>query len=464
MRAPRHLRTGSTDSFSPSEALLVAQTLLVVVAVSWAGGGMPGWTQGPLLGLVALSILLWPMRRKEGAATRPLALLPAALWLGYVALALLNPSHEPAPDGTWHERMNWLRWLPTTVDRSHTLSGAGLWLAALVQGGALVGLAPSARATRFIWRGVAINGFVLAAVGAAFHFSGATRLLGEFDVPEPTYFFATFYYKNHWAAFGALGGIAGLTLALRDWRAALAGVENARGRVMFFGGTALLTLCTLPLPGSRAGFLLAAVTITIAATHAARLLARERGPRGRRWGALLLAGLLLLAMGFVARFYLERGANDLARTREQIARHAAGGLLDLRVELTRDTWRMAQARPIFGWGVGCYEVVFPVFQGDYLRDAGGRSTVRAEYAHNDWLQILAECGAVGATILFGAAGVLFGLGWRDAGSTGRLALGGLALLALYAWIDFPFHNPAVLLTWTVLLATSVGTRMAQADS
>lgn len=457
----RHLRSAPPESLSPAETLLVAQTLFLLVTTAWTGGGMPAWFTFPLVVLAALSLALWPMRAREGVRVYPLALLPAALWIGYVGLSLLNPSHAPAPDGSWHERADWLRWLPSTVDRAHTLAGAAPWLAALLQAGALVGLAPSARAVRFLWRGVALNGFALAAVGAAFHFAGATRLLGEFDVPEPTYFFATFYYKNHWAAFGALGGLAGLALALTDWRAALAGVAVARQRVLFFGGTALLTLCTLPLPGSRGGLLLAAALVAGGAAVAAAMLRHDRPATGRRWGGAMLVALGLLVAGFIGQFYLERGAGEIARTRQQIVRHAAGGLLDLRFELNRDTWRMAQARPAFGWGVGCYEVVFPAFQGDYLRDERGRSTARLEFAHNDWLQLLAEGGAAGAVLLLGAAGWRFWRSWREAGAAARFALVGLALVAGYAWIDFPFHNPAVLLTWAALLATAATLRSAR---
>lgn len=438
--------------------LLVVQTLGLLVAASWLGGGMAHNALPWILALTALSLPLWFARRAEGVALGCGALVPAVLWLALVGLACLNPSHELRPDGTWHERAGWWHWLPTTVDRAHTVTGALPWLAALLQGAALSGLRPPARAVRLIWAGAALNGFALATVGAGFHFLGADRMLGAFDVPEPTYFFATFYYKNHWAAYGALGSIAGAALALAHWPAALAGEPAARGRTVFFGGIALVTLCTLPLPGSRAGLLLAAAIAGGFALRAAVQLGQGRGRSGRVWGAAVLLAICLLIAGFIARFYIERGRADFARTERQFAQHAAGGMLDLRVEISRDTWRMFQARPWFGWGVGCYEIVFPVFQGPYLRDEGGRRVARVEFAHNDWLHILAEMGALGAALLLGAAGARLWQSWRRAGGAGRTALGGAGLLLLYAWIDFPFHNPAVLLLWTVLVATAGGLR------
>lgn len=451
---PRPSRAQPPEPLPPLEKLLVAQTLALVVASAWLGGGRADSAPAVSLALVALTLPLWLRARKENRRPGWRALWPAGLWIIFVGLALANPSHLRSADGAWHERADWIRWLPTTADRPHTVAGALPWLAALVQGAALAGLSLSGRAARVVWAGIALNGFLLASVGAAFHFLGAERMLGAFDVPEPTYFFATFYYKNHWAAYGALGGIAGAALAATAWPAALTGQPAARGRVVFFGSTALLTLCTLPLPGSRAGLLLAAAIIGGFAAWAASHLPRAAGPGGRWWGLAVLAALTLGVAGFVGRFYLERGRTDLARTQWQLAQHAAGGMLDLRVELARDTWRMAQARPWLGWGVGSYEIVFPVFQGDYLRDASGRSTARFEFAHNDWLQILAEDGWLGAALLLGAAAALVGRSWREAGAAGRLALAGAGLLLLYAWIDFPFHNPAVLLLWTVLVATA----------
>lgn len=454
MPPSRPPRAQPPEPLSPVEKLLVAQTLAVVIASSWLGGGRAAGALALSLALVALTLPLWLLARRENLRPHWCALLPAGLWVVFVGLALLNPSHVVGADGAWHERAGWLHWLPTTADRTHAIAGALPWLIALAQGAALAGLPLSSRAGRVLWSGIALNGFALATVGAGFHFLGADRMLGTFDVPEPTYFFATFYYKNHWAAYGALGGIAGATLAALAWPTALAGQPAARGRVFFFGSTALLTLCTLPLPGSRAGLLLAAAIVAGFAVWAAAHLSKSVGARSRRWGMALLAALVLAVAGFVARFYLERGRTDFARTQQQLARHAAGGMLDLRVALTRDTWHMAQARPWFGWGVGCYEIVFPVFQGGYLRDASGRSTARFEFAHNDWLQILAENGWLGAALLLGAAGAAAVRNWREAGAAGRLALAGASLLLLYAWIDFPFHNPAVLLLWTVLVVTA----------
>ena len=78
-----------------------------------------------------------------------------------------------------------------------------------------------------------------------------------------------------------------------------------------------------------------------------------------------------------------------------------------------------------------------------------RSAVLYADAHSDWLQALAEYGFVGSTALaFSVIGPL--ISGRRRYLTGILQsylLGGCALLLVYAWIEFPFGNLAVDLTW-----------------
>ena len=56
----------------------------------------------------------------------------------------------------------------------------------------------------------------------------------------------------------------------------------------------------------------------------------------------------------------------------------------------------------YGWGAGSYRWVSPYFQAQQkeLTDKEGRLLYRAIYAHNDWLQMLAEWGVVGMIPVF----------------------------------------------------------------
>jgi len=413
---------------------------------------MAAWTQPWLLALAAGSLALLARRSRETRRWSARAFWPALLWAGFAGVALLNPSHTLDATGTHQPRAGWIAWLPTTADAAHTLADAGTWLAALLLGAGARTLLRDPRAVRRLWAALALNGCALAIVGALFHFAHAEKILGAIEPPEASYFFATFGYKNHWAAYGALGAIAAFALALEAWPAALAGQPAGRGRALLFGSAGLLTLVTLPLPGSRAGALLAAALLGGFGVRLFALARREARARGRPLviGTTLIAAIVV----FGAIAYAPRAREDFARSQRQLAHAMEGGSVDLRVNVSADTWRMARARPWFGWGPGCFELVFPLFQGPYLRDAAGRAQARFEFAHNDWLQMLAEDGAIGTALLLLPALLAARGAWRRAGGAGRAALAGVALIAAYAWIDFPLHNPAVLVLWTLLLTTA----------
>lgn len=441
-----------TDFFAFSDRLLAGQAAALVIFSSWALGGNSDWAQSWIFVITLTGIAVLALRRRERHRLSLLPFLPPLLWLAFAGLALLNPSHTHSGNGGWLPREGWIRWLPTTADTGRTATDARFWFCALLEGALVWEILRSVRTARWLRSAIALNGFALAAIGAGFHFTGADQVLGFVDPPEPTYFFATFFYKNHWAAYGALGALASLGLALESWPAALAGHPGERGKFLLFGGTGLMTLVTLPLPGSRAGALLAVAFTLGFCALLFWVWWRTPTARHRRHLWILAAGgslAAILAFGAVA--YTPRARIDFARTQSQLKGVIEGGG-DVRMAVSRDTWRMAQERPWFGWGPGCFEVVFPVFQGAYLRDARGRSWARFEYAHNDWLQQVAENGFLGAAILIVPAVFAVWRAWRRTGLAGRSTLGGCAAIALYAWIDFPFHNAAVLLLWTVMLA------------
>jgi O-antigen ligase len=446
----------------PSEGWLVVGTALLVVYSSWAFGG--SFSSGPtwILALVLLSCPLLLLRYSENRDLRWRPFIAPLSWIAYSVIAVLNPSHTGDITGGWLPRADWIQWLPTTADIGHTLADARLGLAALLEGALLVALLRERRATRLIWSVVALNGCALAVAGAFFRFANAEKVLGLIDPPEPTYFFATFFYKNHWAAYGALSAIAAFGLALEAWPAALAGDQRAKGRSLFFSAAGLLIAITLPLPGSRAGALLGSVLLVSLATT--MIVLWWRAPRRRRsWIPVGVGVIGIAVIAFGVNANAPHAIEDVQRTRRQLERSMDGNALDLRISLARDTWRMAKARPWFGWGPGCFEIVFPVFQGAYLRGADGRSQVRFEAAHNDWLQILAENGVIGGALLVVPALLLGWHSWRKSSLAGRWGLAGCGLIACYAAADFPFHNPAVLMLWTVMVASAPGLRARHFD-
>jgi O-antigen ligase len=78
-----------------------------------------------------------------------------------------------------------------------------------------------------------------------------------------------------------------------------------------------------------------------------------------------------------------------------------------------------------------------------------------QHAHNDYLEWLIELGVVGTLILFSIPGYFFWIIfksklWKD--PVPLMLLTGLGSTMVHGLIDFPFRNPAVLVTWLALLA------------
>lgn len=437
-----------------AERWLAGQAVLSVAATAAAIGGLASWApwaMGLSVGLAALPVgRAW----RDGAVVRWRAFLPALLFAAYVGIQLLNPSHAAGPAGGWLPRPGWVPWLPTTMDRDRTVLAALPWLLALLEAGAVGAVLRSRRAARRLALGLAAGVVGFAFVGAVVWFSGSKLLMGVLAVPGGQQF-ATFVYKNHWAAFAILGACAAAGVGFSAWDR---GGDARRERTvrLFAFCAVVLILLTPALPVSRSGTVMAAVVALVVVLAVLGRVGRGAGTTWRRrllLGAAVLAVVALLVgrIVWISQPSLERGWQ---RSVNEWRRAEATGQWNPRVYAAQDTWRMVRARPWFGWGGGSFEPVFRIYQGDYSRDRKGRITGTWDHAHCDWLEVPAEHGFVGLALLVGAA--LAGV-WRvlQAGSRwGRWALLGCGMIAVYAVAEFPFHNPAVLLLWCVLLAAA----------
>jgi O-antigen ligase len=62
-----------------------------------------------------------------------------------------------------------------------------------------------------------------------------------------------------------------------------------------------------------------------------------------------------------------------------------------RFAIVKDSIRMLRLRPFLGWGLGTFPVIYPSFRSFY-------TNLWVNEAHNDFIQILVECGVVGFAI------------------------------------------------------------------
>ncbi len=211
---------------------------------------------------------------------------------------------------------------------------------------------------------------------------------------------------------------------------------------------------------SRMGFIAALIGVLVCGAGAVREFwhpaCNPPSPR-RRHAQLAIRALPLLVPLAVLLLFVFLAPGDL------IARYSALELAkgldhDDRLRLWSESTHLIAAYPIFGCGLGGYESAFAKFK----RSA---PTVADEFAHNDYLQALAELGVIGFTLLAALVLAIVIATFRAAAAHTDLRGRALAIAALAAFAtvlvheiaDFSLYMPANALTlaWISGLAVSV---------
>ncbi len=456
----------SPVSFSTSESAIdrqkfaVAHGAFMVVASSWLLGGIGPTAEWIMAGISAPAyvVLFLEARARRAAGDRAgfrrlLRWAAPLLALGILAVvSALNPSHRQAflYDGLVLRPVPHLAWLPSSANPAGSLRIFACLAGLAASGLAIAFCVHSRRALRGLVLGLAINALVIAVVGTLQRQTGASGpYFGAVPRANPAWF-GTFLYHNHWGAFAVLHTAATLGLVFHSLRHPPArGWPYGPGPMLAL--VALIIAITAPLSSSRSSTALM-LLLGLAATAGALLEAFRSGRRRRSSRAgLLRAGIALGALGLAAgaAFWQSREiiAARAATTVRQIAELRAGASGYSRADLYADTWRMAADRPVFGWGLESYGRIFL----DYCRFKPGSDGLMNTFedAHSDWLQSLAETGLVGTALLlaFGLLPLVESFRPRHLTSLAGWLLAGCALVAAYAWVEFPFANPAVVASW-----------------
>jgi hypothetical protein len=231
-------------------------------------------------------------------------------------------------------------------------------------------------------------------------------------------------------AFAA--GLVVLCACAGPWR-----VVRTAGPVLAGAAIAVGGLLSSTVAGSPAR---PAVPVACALLGAGIVIGYVRLPR-RAVAHLVLAGVALAVVGAIS-MHPTRFTDAVHRVR---AVRLTATSTD-RNDEWRATLRLARQRPLVGIGPGQFNL-------DYRSTAG--FTVSDKYAHNEFLQLLAEEGAVGLAVL--VAGVLITVAVlvrevrrRRAAAAG--AVSALTALVVHSSFDFLWHIPAVVLLPMALVA------------
>ncbi|MEZ5278816.1 MAG: O-antigen ligase family protein [Opitutaceae bacterium] len=437
-----------------------------VVLASWTFGRF-GPAIIPILAAICLTALVLSMAALPGPAFPGFRrFLP---WLAFLALGgvgLVNPAYERVvlPDGPFLSRIPHLEFLPTVVNRGHAALVLLSFAAAMGTIVALSRTAWSRSRLRQQLTVLVVNAAVISLTGLA------GKLLPQFTflglLPQTnTLPFATFDYHNNWTGFAVPALAMALGLIETRWIRSMRWGQ-ATGVPFVLMISIGLIVAGVILSSSRSGLILMTVLTGVACLRMARHL-RQAGletvlGRYLRPNALYF---VVLVCGVGAVLYAGRGImkSRWDYTRMQVEQISEGNRLESRVFLARDTARMALARPILGWGNGSWAYIFPSFAGPEFSFNGGADRRSFPFAHDDWLQLIAENGLVGATALL-VVPVWLLITLRRSGRHNPVTfwvLVGIGLVGVLACWDYPFGHPANLLQVALLFGTGVASSVLE---
>ncbi|MBN1477264.1 O-antigen ligase family protein [Candidatus Sumerlaeota bacterium] len=187
-------------------------------------------------------------------------------------------------------------------------------------------------------------------------------------------------------------------------------------------------------------------------------------PHVRRW--LMIAAVLFLATQVVDNPL--RGSQGLGRRLTRLV-NSEELMTDTRMRVLVCSLPAIGERPLLGWGIGSFSWVYPEFQGRHFSDPANwdtrltLTTKLTQRAHNDWLQLAMEMGAVGIVVVVWGLLLCWGRGWRfrrgGCPPASRALLSGIlcagVVFALQAAFDFPMHVMPTAMT-ALLLAALAG--------
>jgi O-antigen ligase len=391
------------------DQVLVGLLCLLLAFGPLAFGAVQPWSICILQLGAAFCVLLWALRQFAGGtfefSWNPL-FLPALLFAALIAVQLLT-ARTAYWFATWQSSLLWSAY------------------------GMLFFVATQCFRTRSSFRAFALfftaYGFLVAFFAVVQQFTWNGNLYWLVPVRSGSGY-GPYVDHSHYAGLMEMLTPIPLVFAMMDrWQ---------KAQRILFGFAALLMASTIFLCKSFGGML----SFTVEMMFFGLLLSVRQRSRIPLLLLLVLAVLLSVWLavfspgGISQRIASEAVAND-------------------RLPIVRDSLKLIAARPILGWGLGTFPVVYPSFRSfhtNYFVNA----------AHNDYIQTAAETGILGLLATFGFATLLYrkgireAAGWRKSVGTAvsMAALIGVTGLLVHSLCDFNLQIPANAALFFVLSA------------
>jgi O-antigen ligase len=195
---------------------------------------------------------------------------------------------------------------------------------------------------------------------------------------------------------------------------------------------AAIMVGTIFLSGSRGGMLAISAELIMLA---ALLIQQKRGLST----ALGIGIFLALLVGLLAWI----GGDQLIQRMASVGPGHSEIANDIRSFINRDGLRIFVKRPILGWGLGAFPIIYPQFRTFY-------TNFFINQAHNDYLQLLIEMGALGFATMLWFVVIVYRRAFKKIGNwasdmSGAASVAcvlGLTGMLVHSAVDFNLQIPA----------------------
>ncbi len=425
--------------------------LFAIVFAAFAHGAVEPWSVFVLEGIVLILMLLWLVKV---VADRRLNLSMPRTALPIVALIVVGLAQSIAFTDSAGHRVS----LSKNVE--YTRAAVTVLIFLLVTFLIASNFFKSKERLSALGHFLVLYGLAMALFALVQHFTWN----GQFYWLRPTLAtspFGPFANHNHFAGYMEL--LIPIPIAMIITRAV-----RTELRVLYGFAAAMMILAAV-LSLSRGGIISIVAAMIFLVSMSMRSPQRVRSSGKRRLPQIVSrAAVVIVIAAIVSAGILWIGADPVINRVTQ-GQPSSGAeketFFSSRGWVWRDTITMIRANPLLGVGVGAYETAFSI----YTKSDG---SLRVPQAHNDYLQVVADCGVLGGLIALWFLVSLFRFFGRGARSQDPLyasmALGsgaGLFAILVHSLFDFNLQLPSNALLFLLLSAivTQIGAMVAEKE-